>query len=397
MQSAINEDWLKVGTWDLWRGKRLVENVPDLLWALKVADTGISQQVAAVEAMTRRPAWRAAPPDLVNAVTLWLKEQRTTKAMAYGDHYSHEIRDRIVRYYRPKIEAALRGSIRGTAGAAAAARAKIPIERGMTKAVAPDIAAIARQAILNHVGLSNDGVLKVMKQMIADTALAAAHAAADTVGADAAMPEGFADVVERINWDTWKPGWAEAHDLTELGGLRSMLGDADVTIQGMSDTAMDYIERTLANGLANGDPVTVMARDMDSVVGDPARAYLIAETETSRAMTETTISTFAANDVAQWEWLSEDDDRVCGLKKDDGTDEGLNCLDLNGQQFEVGGDDPRPPLHPRCRCIVLAVVEELTQEDLDAAGYGSTDQSDQEDQTTDEGVQSEDDQEEPEE
>jgi SPP1 gp7 family putative phage head morphogenesis protein len=61
-----------------------------------------------------------------------------------------------------------------------------------------------------------------------------------------------------------------------------------------------------------------------------------------------------ANEIGAYQWSAILDDRTCDL-----------CESLDGQYFEPG--DPalaelKPPIHPNCRCILVAVLkEELTK------------------------------------
>ena len=129
------------------------------------------------------------------------------------------------------------------------------------------------------------------------------------------------------------------------------------TIQGVQGTAMTRLGNVLADGIASGQSVDTIANSMSDIVADPARAFVIANTETARSMTSATLSTYDQNGIGQWEWLSEDD--ACEI-----------CLDLNGQVFDVGdsGDDTIPE-HPSCRCVTLPVLsgQDVAQPTLDSS------------------------------
>ena len=284
----------------------------------------------------------------------------------WKDHPDHAVHKAIVDHYVPKLAAAMRDSVDGINPTIADAQRRYAL---VTKAVGdPSPAqAAANAAIRANLTLKQQETVAVLRQIIADSTLAASHSAAAQIGAGATMLQGLDRFAAEIDWDAWKPGWAEAADLARAGGLQRLLEAVDVTIKYMDETSLERIGTALANGLAAGSPVTEMANNMLAVVSanmtgpdgafdpnllaPPARAFLIAETETSRAMSAATADTYAQNDIEQWEWLAQTDedggpdDRVCEI-----------CLDRDGETYDVGGDDLLPPQHPRCRCVMLPVV-----------------------------------------
>lgn len=280
----------------------------------------------------------------------------------WADHPDHAIHAAIVAYYGPKLAEAMRASVSGIHQAIAAAQRNYATATKAAPSEPTPADNAAQDAVRANVSISNQQTLAVLRQMLAASALAATYNAAVQIGAGAKVLNGLEDVAAEINWDAWEPGWAEAADLARFGGLRTLLNAAKVTIKYMDDNSIDRIGNTLADGLADGSPVQTIANNMLAVVTNnmtgpdgepdpnllapPDRAFLIANTEASRAMSEAAVDTYAANGIAKWEWLAEDDDRTCD-----------ECEGNNQQEFEVGGDDPRPPAHPRCRCVVLPVVD----------------------------------------
>jgi hypothetical protein len=74
------------------------------------------------------------------------------------------------------------------------------------------------------------------------------------------------------------------------------------------------------------------------VLGDAFRATMIAHTEMARAMTRSTLSTYALNGITEWDLLTTGG--ACTV-----------CLDIearNPHPVADGGDTP--PVHPLCRC-----------------------------------------------
>lgn len=135
--------------------------------------------------------------------------------------------------------------------------------------------------------------------------------------------------------------------------------------------AMDMqIARVLAQGIADGDGMLLLARKLVATIngtgmGDlgitdtlgrfiPAsvRAEMLARTEIIRAFSEATL-----NEMQNWgvegvnalcEFHSANDDRVCE-----------KCQHLEGKIYTIDEAHGIIPVHPRCRCIWLPWVEEL--------------------------------------
>ena len=196
--------------------------------------------------------------------------------------------------------------------------------------------------------------------MAGDSYVAGVHSAMTQIGSTTAYPEGFGAITADLSWSDWEPGWAEAADLTKLGGWQSILDNLDITLNGITQTNLDRIETQLANGLASGDSSTTIGQNIADMVGGDARADLIADTETGRMLNLASMDTYAASGVDEWQWLSEEDDRVCP-----------ECDELDGKTFGVDGssgdegddsdsgeDDSQdpPPLHGCCRCQTLPVI-----------------------------------------
>ena len=135
--------------------------------------------------------------------------------------------------------------------------------------------------------------------------------------------------------------------------------------------AMDMqISRVLAQGIADGDGMKLLARKLVSTIngtkmGDlgitdtlgrfiPAsrRAMMLARTEIIRAHHLATIQEYRNWGVegikVLAEWMTAGDDRVCE-----------KCASLQGRIFTLDEIEPMIPLHPQCRCLALPWIEEL--------------------------------------
>jgi len=86
--NTLNEDWIKTGTWDLWRMNTLITTIPDLLWFLNVTDAPLADQQAAVLKMTKMPSWIPAPQELKDAATAFLATGEIQKGDVNG-HVFH--------------------------------------------------------------------------------------------------------------------------------------------------------------------------------------------------------------------------------------------------------------------------------------------------------------------
>ena len=154
-----------------------------------------------------------------------------------------------------------------------------------------------------------------------------------------------------INWDTWTPGnEGAAALLSKPGGLKELLGNIDIQARGIADYSHDLLGTALADGIARGDtPVTIANAIRDSL-SSPERALTIAITEGQRAKIEANVDSYAANNVEQIEWTTNDPCPDC--EENDGKIVSL------GDDFPSG--DTQPPVHPNCQCDVIPVMPDLS-------------------------------------
>lgn len=151
----------------------------------------------------------------------------------------------------------------------------------------------------------------------------------------------------------------EAAQLAASGGLRALLDEQGVVIQGMSDTTVDSIGEIISQGLAIGAPVDGVASRINEYVDNPDRAFLIAQTETSRAMIGGQADQYQQLGFSQFEWLAYDG--ACDL-----------CLDEEDSNPHDFGDE-QPPGHPSCRCSIIGTGDIVTPEGaLDTSEFDLT-------------------------
>jgi hypothetical protein len=210
----------------------------------------------------------------------------------------------------------------------------------------------ARAWLSDHANLSLDELLAAIQEIYGDGALLGMGTAAESIGvtvtgavADLLPGAASSPIDWPAVWDAWTPGNADAAALLNSGGLADLLDSADVTVRGIADSMLDRLGNLLADGAASGESVDAIAGSMGDLIDDPDRAYMIADTELNRAVSQASLDTYGANDIAKWEWLTSPD--AC-----------TDCEDLASTgPFDVDGDQPPPPAHPLCRCSVSPVTD----------------------------------------
>lgn len=119
-------------------------------------------------------------------------------------------------------------------------------------------------------------------------------------------------------------------------------------LEGVTATMSQQLSRHLANGLARGQSVSEIARNMTRSIGNltKTRALTIARTEIMASHAEGQLDAFeklGIEEVGIWaEWSTAGDDRVCVL-----------CGELEGAVMTIKEARGLIPRHPNCRCIWL--------------------------------------------
>jgi SPP1 gp7 family putative phage head morphogenesis protein len=130
-------------------------------------------------------------------------------------------------------------------------------------------------------------------------------------------------------------------------------------IDGISETTRDDIRELVAEALDGEYDVAALADEISSLLGDDARAELIARTESMTAANEGQMALWdQAQEAgligpnAQKEWVTAGDEKLCPI-----------CDGLDGEQvgldetFDADGEDIEgPPAHPNCRCVIALAV-----------------------------------------
>jgi SPP1 gp7 family putative phage head morphogenesis protein len=154
-------------------------------------------------------------------------------------------------------------------------------------------------------------------------------------------------------WANWQPGNEGAAALIDPpNGLQSLLDSRGITVQGISASMLDRIGTQLGASLSQGLGIQQTASMVNGVLNDPARAMVIARTETANALIQSNLEQYRAEGVGALEWLVGDPCEICA--ENDGVIVSL------GDDFPSG--DTEPPAHPNCVCDVAPVVDEDTVE-----------------------------------
>ena len=144
-----------------------------------------------------------------------------------------------------------------------------------------------------------------------------------------------------------------AFDVTNPKVIKWIKERAGMLIKSISDTTLEKLKRTLAEGVANGESIPNLA-DRIGIVYDEAkgsRSVLIARTETITASNSGSYEAYKQSGVVEKkEWLATMDDRV----RDEHAAMNGEVVDLdkpfsNGLMF---------PCEPNCRCTTIPVIKE---------------------------------------
>ena len=149
-------------------------------------------------------------------------------------------------------------------------------------------------------------------------------------------------------WADWKPGNEGAAALVDpANGLQTLLDARGITVDGISSSMLDRIGTSLATSLSQGLGIQETANMVNELLNDPARAMVIARTETADALVQSNLDQYRTEGVGALEWLVGDPCDVCA--ENDGQ------IVLLGEAFPSG--DTEPPAHPNCVCDIAPVTE----------------------------------------
>ena len=243
--------------------------------------------------------------EIVNSEITDTPKGSLTKRGSATDLPGAQGKSKIENKYRAIIQAALAAGIIGVDKAIREALAAMPT-------MGADISAlriIAEQAIQHNVTITSSEL-------------------ANTIGAmqSEAATLGFTSAANAMNIPAIKVG----------DKLQSILTQADADAQSIQGTTLSRIVDAITNGMASNASQSEISASINSLINDPARADMIAITETNRAYNAATIDTYQVAGATTWTWVTYEG--ACDI-----------CLSQEGDH--VMGDE-YPPAHPLCRCTV---------------------------------------------
>ena len=133
-------------------------------------------------------------------------------------------------------------------------------------------------------------------------------------------------------------------------------------IKGINATTTDSIRKAITEWMQTGAPQQELAAALETIVKDPSRAALIAQTESTRVYNEGARKRWSAAGIRKVRWQTVNDAHVCpicsGLHNREGAlDEGVYST-REGAYLS-------PPAHPGCRCFTKPVIDAPTQDAID--------------------------------
>lgn len=148
-----------------------------------------------------------------------------------------------------------------------------------------------------------------------------------------------------------------------VGGAQFGDGYANETIRGLLSTSDAMVRTAIADWTLSGEPLPALVTRLEGTVFNRTRAELIAVTEVTRAYAEGSRLAWERGGVIKlMRWNTANDELVCPIC------EPLNqtIAPVTGGTFEARKEDGTlvasarmPPAHPRCRCWLAPVAQDL--------------------------------------
>jgi hypothetical protein len=247
-----------------------------------------------------------------------------------------------VAVYAPKVAEAVAGSV-DTEKLAEAWRMLHPAD--VTKAVPA-----ALSAFLNAAGNAISRALQGVLTRLWTEAWVLGNRSA------LAAVDGLADV----DWGAWTPGDYAAAEQIAGPGLRQLLAEYGVRIKSITESRLEELSAVLEDTLRSDEitrqPGTTplppflsvgdLADRLKSVLDNPDNAELVAQAEIARAQASAARQVYAETGRSEVEVSTAEDDKVCAA-----------CDAARKLGAHPLGAPPLVPLHPRCRCAELPVLD----------------------------------------
>jgi len=243
----------------------------------------------------------------------------------------------IEAYYRPQIQTVLEQTFKGMGDAIRQA-----MEMSMDKAMSPQDAVNAHNAVLQNVTADPKKLADLLKQIWGDAGLKGAKEALAQTGQTTGVSSSLSGMLGGINWDTWKPGGNQRAQEAVMGsGMKNLMANNGVVARGISDTTLERMGDLIAKGIQEGSSYKQISKSLQEVISNPVRADIIAITETTRAFNTSSIDFYQEAQLPGWEWVA-----YAGA-----------CPKCQAQAGPKQFKDPHPPGHPSCRCSVIPLMD----------------------------------------
>lgn len=162
-----------------------------------------------------------------------------------------------------------------------------------------------------------------------------------------------ADDGEYIDWDNWKPGDEVTAALARPpAALQRLLDQAGNYIKGFEKETYNELGTALADSIALGLSGSQSAKLISSIVRSPARALSIAITETNRVSSYSAMQTYKEYGLEKQEWQASSPCDKCAINE--------------GAVVAIGSPFPsgviQPPQHPHCRCALIPVIPDMSEQ-----------------------------------
>ena len=162
------------------------------------------------------------------------------------------------------------------------------------------------------------------------------------------------------DWGSWTPGDYAAAEAIAGPGLRQLLAEAGIRIRSIAESRLEelsaVLEETLRSDAILRTPGTEplppflsvqdLAKRLEAVLDNPANAELVAQAEIARAQATAARQVYLETGRSEVEVSTAEDDKVCPV-----------CEAAEKLGPHPIGAPPMVPLHPRCRCAELPVLE----------------------------------------
>ena len=163
-----------------------------------------------------------------------------------------------------------------------------------------------------------------------------------------------------VDWGEWTPGDPRAAAVVAGPGLQQLLAEQNVRIKSIVQTRLQdlaaELEATLASNEVHRPPlpqplppvlsVGDLSRRLKAVLSNPSNAELVAHTEIARAQAQASRTVYRETGVTDVIVSTAEDDKVCPV-----------CQAAEEAGPHPIGQPPMVPIHPRCRCAELPVLE----------------------------------------